>query len=64
MCEVTKENVWKVIANRYDDLNKYGGIREIKTVPGMLVALSLKAGGYINYSFYCIPDTIDPRKQQ
>jgi len=61
-CDHVKEKVWKVRADSYADLNEHTGIRKIQTVPGELVALLLKTGGYINYYFYCIPDTIDPRK--
>jgi len=59
-CDLHKEKVWKVTADRYDDLSAYGGIKKVQIVPD-LVALSIKGGGFINYTFFCFPDTLDPR---
>ena len=64
-CLDVKARVWETVADRYSDLSKYPGVEKVDTVPHKLVITTLKEGrGDTTKTFFCLPDTIDPREKK
>ncbi len=71
-CSVIKKKIWGAVANKYDDAGKwkseFKGLEKVTKVPFEGIFRSFKTsksnpvGGFHNTIFYCLPDTIDPRK--
>ncbi len=64
-CLGVKAGVWETVADQYSDLSQYPGIEKVDRVPHELLITTRKEGlGGTTKTFYCLPDTIDPREKR
>jgi hypothetical protein len=62
-CDQVKGKIFQAVASQYKDVTKWPGVESVKELPNEGVMLLLKGGGSHFYSFFCIPDSIDPREK-
>ena len=61
--------MWSAVVKRYDDPSERKGIEKVDTVASVSVLLTLKPNallraGHENRTFFCLPDSVDPRESK
>lgn len=63
-CKTERENIWDINNKSYNAPNKLPSVEFVTGTRGKMVWVLFKNGHMTSYTFYCVPDTVDPRPKR